>query len=451
MTSFAPQPIDFAHKAAATPLGWGTPSTTSPLTSPPLSSRGSDASSSDGEDTSRLPGHHAGPRVGYHPFGVVGRLLLGECCTAAPEGGEDIICEPKSQMWSTQALGGERMVEYEFYNLERLGLLGCGSFGSVTLVKCHTTGQTLALKALSKGRLLRKKLEDKVMNEKLVMQQVNSPFVIKLAACFNRDQHLYFLMEAALGGDLRTVYGRNEAFYGSEPHARFYVACMATGLDHLHEQQILYRDLKLENVVLDARGYGKLCDFGLAAVQPSLTRARTVCGTPEYMAPEVVTTSGYTFAADWWSLGIVAYEMLKGRTPFRAQKMQDIFLKAKVGVDAIKFPLRSDWPELVRGLCKGDPAKRLPTLNGGIQNIRELAWFRKAGFDWEAHGRCRMEAPYIPTLTSPADMRNFDACEEDVPRDVPYLDPGNGWDLDFEDAVGPICSCQREEVEDISL
>lgn len=307
----------------------------------------------------------------------------------------------------------------------------------------------MALKAMSKGMIVQKNMQATIKNEKLAMQRANSPFVIKLAACFNGPQHVYFLMEAATGGDLFSFY-HNSQTWGSEVHARFYIACVASALDHLHEQCIIYRDVKLENVVLDARGYAKLCDFGLARFveasdsragghRRSAAKAYTTCGTPEYMAPETVGNRGYSFTADWWSLGVLSFSILTGKMPFNAKKAKDVILKARAGMDRVKFPVDADWPELVQGLCAKDPTERLPVLEGGLRNVRDLAWYRKAHFDWASLGRCDMEAPYLPAVKGPHNVCDVDLDDMEPPPYVQYRDFGNGWDADFEDVMGPSC------------
>jgi len=437
-----------AHKSGAALPSWATPPTSSGSSTPRRLL--SDLSCSD-EDSNAST--HAQPK----PFSVaeaIHNMLLGTCYST-PSNDNTILVplpprRPSAQRCLSSGTLGQERVRYQFDRLEHLGTLGNGSFGSVTLVKCHVTDQTLALKAMSKGMILQNNMQQHVKNEKLAMQRSCSPFVIRLAACFNRDQHLYFLMEAATGGDLFSFYQKTQS-WGSEVHARFYVACIASALSHLHERHIIYRDVKVENVVLDTRGYAKLCDFGLARfVEPSddgagsfrrsKAKAYTACGTPEYMAPETVGTRGYSFTADWWSLGVLAFGILTGKMPFNAKKVKDVLLKARAGIDRVKFPDGVDWPELVQGLCARDPYDRLPVREGGLRNLQELPWFRKSNFDWVAHGKCEMVAPYIPTVKGPNDECDSDLDEMEPPRDVLYKDPGSGWDVDFEDLVGPLCA-----------
>merc|ERR1740133_538220 len=151
------------------------------------------------------------------------------------------------------------------------------------------TGRTYALKAVSKGYLAQLHMEHSVLNEKRILKMVETPFIVRLLATYNGKEHVYFLLEAALGGELFTTYERLR-LYGREEHAKFYVACVTEALAHLHERSIIYRDLKPENLLLDARGYCKLTDFGLAKVSPGVTY--TLVGTPDYMAPEVIRATG---------------------------------------------------------------------------------------------------------------------------------------------------------------
>lgn len=240
-----------------------------------------------------------------------------------------------------------------------------------------------------------------------------------------------------MGGDLFTAYRHDSVMYGSEEHARFYIACIALGFQHLHQRCIMYRDLKLENVVLDGRGYAKLCDFGLSTLIRPCCYTYTVCGTVQYLAPEVLSRHGYSCSADWWSLGILGYELLTGRLPFDSKEPHEIIKLTKAGLDRTNFPNTGDWPELVRGLCRRDPWDRFPMLAGGIKNLQDLSWYSKSGFAWDQLEQCVMEAPYVPILTSPEDMQNFDVQEQMRPSDYPYNDPGTQWDLEFDDPTGP--------------
>jgi serine/threonine protein kinase len=314
----------------------------------------------------------------------------------------------------------------------------------VALVKCGSTGQLLALKAISKNMLTRRRLERYPKNEKLAMQRCCSPFVVQLVATFCRERDLYLLMEAALGGNLFEAYV-NCGLYSSEPHARFYIACVLLGLDHLHGRRILYRDLRMENVVLSSRGYGKLCDLGMALpLWSSLTRAYTVCGTPEYMAPEVASRSGYTRTADWWSLGVLLHELLTGRTPFAAGSPAEVFKKARAGVDVLGLPDGLSWVDLVRGLCKQAPSARLPALRGGIKNVQVHPWFGSSGFDWAAVVAGTVAAPFVPAaLLGLQDLSAGSRPEEaNVHMHVGAAPsgPASAWDRGFESTVGPVIS-----------
>jgi len=326
------------------------------------------------------------------------------------------------------------LIEYNREQLEPIGLLGNGGFGSVSLVKCHATGKTFALKTLSKGHIIQQVQDKSVMNEKGILRMTNSPFIIRLAATFNGEDHLHFLLEACMGGELFTVYQRKN-LYGSEKHGRFYVACVLRAFEHLHTRQIIYRDLKPENLLLDNSGYCKLTDFGLAKFV--IGHTYTTCGTPDYFAPEMVMGLGHTLAVDWWTLGILTYELLMADTPFSSEDAIYTFRKVQCGIEAVSFPGAASWPSLVRGLCKQEPSERLPMRKGGSRCIEEHEWFREGNFNWKALDARQMIAPYIPTVRSPQDLANFEADSLDAPPEVPYMDPGTGWDRDFEDRVGP--------------
>mmetsp|Transcript_88279 Transcript_88279/g.189528 ORF Transcript_88279/g.189528 Transcript_88279/m.189528 type:complete len:803 (+) Transcript_88279:89-2497(+) len=314
-------------------------------------------------------------------------------------------------------------------DLQRIGRLGVGAFGVVTLEADRRTGRTFALKAVSKGYLAQLRMEYSVLNEKRILKMVESPFIVRLLATYNGREHVYFLLEAALGGELFTTYERLR-LYGSERHARFYVGCVTEALAHLHERHVIYRDLKPENLLLDSRGYCKLTDMGLAKVTHAKTY--TLVGTPDYMAPEVILCSGHTKAVDWWMLGVLLFELLAGKAPFEAESTQQVYELVKRGIEQVRFPheCRHRAAELVRLLCKQQPEARMRT-----PALRQHEWFR--GFDWSALRQMRLTPPHAPHVRGPRDLANFRSCEGEDPPVTPYQDTGSGWDIGFEDdAIG---------------
>ncbi|CAK0877583.1 unnamed protein product, partial [Prorocentrum cordatum] len=367
----------------------------------------------------------------------------------------------------------EVTVRYDLDRLSELGTLGHGAFGSVRLVRDAATGQVMALKSVSKGMVVEAGLQEAVRAEKEVMQATDSPFLVKLAACFDRDQELFFLLEPATGGDLYTIY-RWRNFFGFEDHARFYMACMACAFAHLHGRGILYRDLKMENVVLDSRGYAKLCDFGTSTFAD---RAFTMCGTPEYMAPEVFSGSGHGPAADWWTLGVMCFEMMTARTPFVDDEPihpadlpqgqgghrqrgdageHPLGLAGQGPLPARPLPEAADAPwrpaaAPVPGVATATSATTgRPGEDGRIIDYAPVAtnlatkvgapeeWWAAAGFDWSSLEAQKMAPPHVPTLRGPDDLHNFNCEGQEQPSRLTFHDRGEGWFDGFEDAVGPV-------------
>jgi len=276
-----------------------------------------------------------------------------------------------------------------------------------------------------------------VQTERLVLKTVCSDFIVRLVRTYRTDTHVSFLMEPAMGGDLCTVVEKQQLYYSAR-HARFYMACAAQGLEHLHERWIVNRDLKLENMLLDSSGYCKLADFGLAKFV--IGHTFTLCGTPDYMAPEVITGKGHTRAVDWWALGVALYALMAGIMPFDAPRPAQIFAKAKRGMEPVLAMTGfggepDDWTDVVQGLCKSDPSERLPARKGGAANLRQHRWFTKAKFDWRELCDRTMRPPYFPDVRGKEDLSNFDPNPEDAPPDVMYFDPGDDWDADFDESA----------------
>lgn len=313
-------------------------------------------------------------------------------------------------------------------DLKELGLLGCGGFGAVTLVEHKVTQETYAMKGLSKGFIVKSGMKTSVMNEKNILLMTNSAFVIKLHECYNSAQTLYFLLEPALGGELYASYNK-KGMHGQEFHAKFYSSGVVFAFDHLHQRHIIYRDLKPENLLLTDTGQIKLTDMGLAKFVVGTTY--TTCGTPDYFAPELISSAGHTQAVDWWTLGILIYELMSGHPPFESDYPMQIYSKVMAGIEKIAFPKKCQGAcgDLIKSLLKQNPADRLPMRSGGIKNIKDHEWYK--GFDWDKMEKIEMDPPYKPKVKGKNDLGNFFARKEDMPPQMLYKDDGTGWDKDF--------------------
>jgi len=203
---------------------------------------------------------------------------------------------------------------YEFSNLTTLAMLGSGTFGKVTLVQDKTTKSLFALKAMFKSEIVAHKQQTNVMNEKNVMASCNHPFVLRLFQTFKDSKRLYMLLEFVQGGELFSVIHKPDRDGIPDAHAKFYGLGVLLALAHLHSKEIAYRDMKPENCLIDKDGYPKLVDFGFAKVITG--KSFTLCGTPEYLAPELVLGRGHNKAVDYWAFGILVYEMICGYSPF---------------------------------------------------------------------------------------------------------------------------------------
>lgn len=247
-------------------------------------------------------------------------------------------------------------------------------------------------------------MKSAVANEKDVLYMTSSPFIIKLFETYNTPKSLCFLLEAALGGELFTIY-KKRSFFGSEDHARFYVAGVAFALEHMHDRRIVYRDVKPENILLDHNGLVKLSDMGCAKFATNCTY--TVTGTPDYFAPEMVKASGHDINVDWWALGVLVFELLAGKAPFESAYPFQTFVKINKGIERVRFPalLMGSAEDLIKGLLREIPEKRLPAQTGGLSNLWKQSWY--AGFDHNAMKNRSLTPPYNPPVRSNRDLANF--------------------------------------------
>jgi len=317
--------------------------------------------------------------------------------------------------------------------LRKVGLLGCGAFGTVTLEKDLRSQRTFAMKTISKGYIVKMGLQESVFNEKSILEMTDSPFIIKLFCCYASQQNVMFLMEVALGGELFSLYSRKN-FHGKEEHAKFYSACVALAFDHLHERRIIYRDLKPENLLLSQKGICKLADMGLAKF--CIGKTFTTCGTPDYFAPEIITGSGHNRGVDWWALGVLIFELLCGHPPFETSDPMLTYKKIMQGIESIRFPktqFDNASESVILNLCKHEVSERMPMRPSGMGHFRKQDWYNS--LSWEKLISGEIEVPYRPKIKSVSDCSNFFASEEDLPAHVPYnSNSKDDWDKDFATA-----------------
>ncbi|XP_067895145.1 RAC-alpha serine/threonine-protein kinase isoform X2 [Heterodontus francisci] len=285
-------------------------------------------------------------------------------------------------------------------------LLGKGTFGKVILVKEKASGRYYAMKILKKEVIVAKDEVAHTVTENRVLQNSRHPFLTALKYSFQTNDRLCFVMDYANGGELFFHLSRERVF--SEDRARFYGAEIVSALDYLHsEKNVVYRDLKLENLMLDNDGHVKITDFGLCkeGIKDGATM-RTFCGTPEYLAPEVLEDNDYGRAVDWWGLGVVMYEMMCGRLPFYNQDHEKLF--ELILMEEIRFPrtLSPEAKSLLSGLLKKDPKQR---LGGGYDDAKEIMQDKFfAGIEWQDVYQKKLTPPFKPQVTSEMDTRYFD-------------------------------------------
>ncbi|XP_042682840.1 ribosomal protein S6 kinase alpha-2 [Centrocercus urophasianus] len=306
---------------------------------------------------------------------------------------------------------------------ELLKVLGQGSYGKVFLVrkiKGSDAGQLYAMKVLKKATL---KVRDRVRSkmERDILAEVNHPFIVKLHYAFQTEGKLYLILDFLRGGDLFTRLSKEVMF--TEEDVKFYLAELALALDHLHGLGIIYRDLKPENILLDEEGHIKITDFGLSkeAIDHD-KRAYSFCGTIEYMAPEVVNRRGHTQSADWWSFGVLMFEMLTGSLPFQGKDRKEtmaLILKAKLGMPQF---LSIEAQSLLRALFKRNPANRLGAGFDGVEEIKRHPFF--ITIDWNKLYRKEIKPPFKPAVGRPEDTFHFDPeFTSRTPTDSPGVPP----------------------------
>uniref|UniRef100_UPI00358E7214 protein kinase C epsilon type-like isoform X1 n=1 Tax=Myxine glutinosa TaxID=7769 RepID=UPI00358E7214 len=299
-------------------------------------------------------------------------------------------------------------------------VLGKGSFGKVLLAERHATDEVYAVKVLKKDAIMQDDDVDCTMTEKRVLTLGGQhPNLTHLFCCFQTRERLFFVMEYVNGGDLMFQIQRSRKF--DELRSRFYAAEVTSALMFLHRYGVIYRDLKLDNILLDAEGHCKLADFGMCK-EGILSGATTTtfCGTPDYIAPEILQEQEYGVSVDWWALGVLMYEMMAGQPPFEADNEDDLF--ESILHDEVLYPvwLSKEAVTILRAFMTKNPAKRLGcvALQGGEEAILHHPFFRE--ISWELLQQRKLLPPFKPRIKTKRDVNNFD---QDFTREEPTLTP----------------------------
>ena len=314
------------------------------------------------------------------------------------------VVMPKSDS-NTVFSNHKNVKEVKLEDFKVLKVIGRGSFGKVNLVEYLPTHETFAMKSLKKDILIEQEQIENTLLEKEILQSIDYPFLCGLVFCFQTEERIYFIMPFLNGGELFQHLRKFRTF--DEDKVRFYGAQIALALDYLHSKGIIYRDLKPENILMDEEGYLKLADFGMAKKLKDDEKAMSFCGTPEYLAPEIITMEGHDKNADWWSFGILLFEMLCGLPPFYVENLDKMYEMIKTS--SIKFPKRialsEDAKDVIRKLLEKNPKKRLGSQSG-IEEIKNHPFFASLDFDMVL--KKKIKAPFIPELASDTDVQYFD-------------------------------------------
>jgi len=311
-----------------------------------------------------------------------------------------------------------------FKDLVKFRILGVGTFGKVWLVSHKRTGTPYALKMLNKREIIGHHQVEGVIREKNIMSSIDHPFVVNLVSTFQDERHLYMLIELVQGGELFSVIHTETRDGIPNANSRFYAACILESLSHLHHRSICYRDLKPENILIDGKGYCVLVDLGFAKIV--VDKTYTLCGTPEYLAPEIILSKGHDKGVDYWAFGVLIYEMLVGRSPFYSYGTDQVSLFKRIVQVKYSFPpgdiVNEQAQDLIQRLIVRRQANRFGCLARGDMDIRDHSWFNVIDVDKLLNKR--IPSPWVPRIKDPLDASHFDSyrhVENEPPSNKPHL------------------------------
>lgn len=302
--------------------------------------------------------------------------------------------------------------KWSLEDFEVFRTLGVGSFGRVQLVRCKASNSYYAMKRMRKVDIVRQKQVEHTNDERALLGKTSGrcPFLVHLVCSFQDTHHLYLVMEYVCGGELFSLLRKVKCLPAFV--AVFYAAEVVLAFEFLHAQGVIYRDLKPENMVIHQDGHVRIIDFGFAKdIRPASDITYTLCGTPDYLAPEILKQQGYTFAVDWWSLGVLIYEMLTGYPPFQDQSHLKLYEKIKHSQPHYPPSLDDHSQSVIGKLLVKDPTQRLGSSHRGAQEIKEHPFF--AEVNWTALWSKNVKPPYKPPIKSPDDTSAFDEYPEE--------------------------------------
>ena len=336
--------------------------------------------------------------------------------------------QPSSQQLATRPPQGlqqhpsqqqlrRRKVGLDDFNF--LAVLGKGNFGKVMLAEEKTSSNLYAIKVLKKEFIIENDEVESTQSEKrvfLAAAQERHPFLLGLHSCFQTETRVYFVMEYVSGGDLM-LHIQKKQF--TLRQAKFYACEVLLALQYFHSKGIIYRDLKLDNILLTLDGHVKVADYGLCKEEMWYGKTTsTFCGTPEFMAPEILLEQRYGRAVDWWAFGVLTYEMLLGQSPFRGDDEDEIFDAILEDEPLYPITMPRDAVSLLQRLLTRDPARRLGAGEADAEDIKRHLFFKDVNFDDIYHRR--IPPPYFPTIGNATDTSNFD---QEFTREKPTLTP----------------------------
>lgn len=286
--------------------------------------------------------------------------------------------------------------------------LGTGSFGRVRFVTHKATGSFWAIKMLKKAEVIRLQQVEHMISEKNILTHLDHPFIVRLSGTFQDAKYLYMCLEYIVGGEFFTHLRKSGRF--DHNASKFYATQIILVFEYMHKDDFIYRDLKPENLLLDKSGYLKITDFGFA--KKVAFKTYTLCGTPEYIAPEVLLNKGHGKGVDWWTLGILLYEMMAGQPPFVDDDPMGIYQQILAG--KVIFPRHFDKnaKSLIKKFLVADLTKRYGCLKGGADDVKKHKWFQQ--WDWEALVSKKIASPIVPIVAGDNDTSNFDPYPESL-------------------------------------